>query len=232
MRTEDYQLARVDLIPRAPNFSEDQFRGLFKDEMKTQRPGMPQPTPPQPAQPDRRTPEKAPITETPGDAPPESPATRPSTQPAKVEPATRPATRPALPSIDPRLFPTLERFDLADIRHRISLLQIGLDVDFQTVSPDGKWCAFVGSTDGKQNIYAYPLDSTSGSSVRQLTSTTGGKGWVRFSPNSGEIYYLENGQIRACRWIPGLFARLLCRRRWRSTLHRRRCRSPARRGSF
>src|SRR6185503_16476314 len=31
-RTEDYQLARVDLVPRTPRFREDQFRDLFREQ--------------------------------------------------------------------------------------------------------------------------------------------------------------------------------------------------------
>src|SRR6185295_1883691 len=31
-RTEDSQVARIDLIPRTPRFREDQFRDLFREE--------------------------------------------------------------------------------------------------------------------------------------------------------------------------------------------------------
>ncbi|HEX8999075.1 MAG TPA: DPP IV N-terminal domain-containing protein [Blastocatellia bacterium] len=48
MRTEEGQIARVDLLPRTPKFREDQFRDLFKEE-SPRIPGRPQ-TPPQPAQ--------------------------------------------------------------------------------------------------------------------------------------------------------------------------------------
>ena len=51
MRTEEGQIARVDLLPRTPKFREDQFRDLFKEEAP-RIPGRPQ-TPPaqQPQQP-------------------------------------------------------------------------------------------------------------------------------------------------------------------------------------
>jgi len=40
-RTEDTQVARIELIPRAPKFREDQFRDLFKEEAKKPEPPKP-----------------------------------------------------------------------------------------------------------------------------------------------------------------------------------------------
>jgi Tol biopolymer transport system component len=52
-RTEPGQLARVELILRAPKFREDQFRDLFNEENTPGRPGRPAPsTTPAPAAPD------------------------------------------------------------------------------------------------------------------------------------------------------------------------------------
>src|SRR5262249_9571169 len=48
-RTEEGQIARVDLIPHTPRFREDQFRDLFK-ETPPRVPSSSQETPPQPAQ--------------------------------------------------------------------------------------------------------------------------------------------------------------------------------------
>ncbi|MGH9702709.1 MAG: DPP IV N-terminal domain-containing protein, partial [Candidatus Acidiferrales bacterium] len=47
-RTEPAQVARVDLIPRAPKFHEDQFRELFKPEMPRQIPSTDTSNPAQP----------------------------------------------------------------------------------------------------------------------------------------------------------------------------------------
>ena len=44
-RTEDSQIARIDLKLRTPRFREDQFRDLFKEENPRQRPGQPGPAP-------------------------------------------------------------------------------------------------------------------------------------------------------------------------------------------
>ncbi|MEP6787229.1 MAG: LpqB family beta-propeller domain-containing protein, partial [Acidobacteriota bacterium] len=44
-RTEDSQIARIDLKLRTPRFREDQFRDLFKEENPKQRPAQPGPSP-------------------------------------------------------------------------------------------------------------------------------------------------------------------------------------------
>ena len=50
-RTEDYQLAKVDLIPRTPHFREDQFRDLFRDSPRPVFPRTIVPTPSAPPTP-------------------------------------------------------------------------------------------------------------------------------------------------------------------------------------
>jgi tricorn protease len=57
-RTENGQLARVDLIPRTPKFREDQFRDLFKDE-KPKTSGSAEPKPASAEQPNKA--EKKPV---------------------------------------------------------------------------------------------------------------------------------------------------------------------------
>ncbi|MDB5296280.1 MAG: peptidase [Phycisphaerales bacterium] len=199
MRTEDYALARVDVVARPPNFGEDQFRGLFEDDVRTVRPGNPRlPRPDRPG-PERQGPERT------------APATQPSTLPADgakppsdLEARPAPTTHPAsLPSIVPAFvreaLPALtpEAFDFAGVRQRTGLLAVGVDVDYQTITPDGKWCVFVGATGGRQNLYAYPLDGQdAGGGLRQLTTSPGGKSSVRVAADSKEIYFLEGGQIR------------------------------------
>src|SRR3569833_3440018 len=51
-RTEDSQIARVDLVPRTPRFREDQFRDLFQQPT---RPGTPTAPAPRPAPQQRDT---------------------------------------------------------------------------------------------------------------------------------------------------------------------------------
>lgn len=167
-RTESFQLARVDLIPRTPRFREDQFRDLFREEPPRTLTPVTRPDPPR---------------ETPGPSPAASPTPSPATSPAPS-----PAASPEKKSV---------QVVFEGIRRRLSLMPVGVDVNYQTISPDGKWVAMVASAANQANIYLYTLDELSRDPAvaRQLTSTPGFKSWAQFSPDSKEIYYVENGRI-------------------------------------
>jgi tricorn protease len=173
-RTESFQVARIDLIPRTPRFREDQFRDLFREETPRNL------TPPQ-----RETPPPAP---TPTPSPAASPTPTPSPTPS---PATNGADERKKPS-DKKVEITFE-----GIRQRLSLLPVGLDVGYQAISPDGKWVVLIASAAGQQNLYAYSLDELSRDPAvpKQLTSTPGFKSLAQFSPDSKEIFYIEQGRI-------------------------------------
>jgi Tol biopolymer transport system component/C-terminal processing protease CtpA/Prc len=159
-RTENFNLARIDLLPRTPRFREDQFRDLFKEETpKTVSPS------------------------------------RQENRPASPEPQSQPpADTPA-----PDQKPASKQVDVAfdNIRQRLSMLPVGVDVDYQTISPDGKWALMIASAANQQNLYIYSLDELSREQpvARQLTSTPGFKAAAQFSPDSKEVYYLEQGRI-------------------------------------
>ena len=55
----------------------------------------------------------------------------------------------------------------------------------------------IASVANQSNLYVFPLDELSKDPfiARQLTSTAGGKGAAQFSPDSKEVYYLEQGRI-------------------------------------
>ena len=167
-RTESTQLARVDLIPRTPRFREDQFRDLFREEppRNLAPPSRPEPRP----------------TESPRETPAASPA--PSASPAPPADERRPGPKPVQVVFD-------------DIRRRLSLLPVGVDVDYETISPDGKWVALIANAAGQANIYIYSLDELSREPAvaKQLTSTSGSKRFAQFSPDSKEIFFIENGRI-------------------------------------
>ena len=165
-RTEGTQLARIDLVPRTPRFREDQFRDLFREE--------------------------SPRTITPG-----RPETRPANEqrPAsQASPEASPANSPS-PSVKPTPKPVQVIFD--DIRQRLSLLQVGLDVNQQVISPDGKWVAMIASAANQANVYIYSIDELAREPAvaKQLTSTAGFKSSLQFSPDSKELFYIENGRI-------------------------------------
>ena len=143
-RTETPQIARIDLVPQQPKFTEERFEDLFKPEV--------------PARPGR------------GGAPAEKPAPKP------VEIA----------------------FD--DIRSRLTLLPIGLDVNSPQISPDGATLLVTASVGGQMNLYLYPLEEGrrggrgSERVARQLTSTPAPKSHAQFSADGKEVFYLEGGR--------------------------------------
>ena len=170
-RTETGQLARVDLIPRTPRFREDQFRDLFREETPrtlTQR-DEPRPTQPQP-----------------------SPAASPSPSPS---PSASPAASPA--KADEKKPKNVEVV-AEGIRRRLSLLPVGVDVNYNAISPDGKWVVLIAFAAGQENLYLFPLDELSREPAvaKQLTSTAGNKAFAQFTPDSKEIFFLENGRIQ------------------------------------
>ncbi|MEP6847364.1 MAG: LpqB family beta-propeller domain-containing protein, partial [Acidobacteriota bacterium] len=156
-RTEDTDVARVDLKLRTPKFREDQFRDLFKEENPKQKPQQPAATP--------------------------TPAPQPS-----------PVVSPTPAAKEDENKKTEIVFD--DIRERLALLPIGLNVGSQTISPDGKTLLVTASAVGAFNLYTITLDPlATDTSAKQITSTNGFKTDAQFSPDSKNVYYIENGRI-------------------------------------
>ena len=166
-RTEPGQVARIDLIPRTPKFREDQFRDLFKEESP-----------------------RTPLRQTPATPTPEQPAATPS-----ASPAASPAPEARGPVGRPAPKPVVIDYDL--IRRRLTLMPVGIDVRYQTISPDGKLLLLVAAVANQLNLYVYPLDELSRDPLvsRQLTSTAGFKSSAQFSADSKEIFYLETGRL-------------------------------------
>jgi C-terminal processing protease CtpA/Prc len=84
-----------------------------------------------------------------------------------------------------------------DIRRRVSLLPVGVDVASQTISPDGRTLLITASVAGQQNLYTWSLDELAREApvARQLTSTSGSKSDAQFSPDSRDVFYLEQGRL-------------------------------------
>ena len=123
----------------------------------------------------------------------ETPRNRPEQRPAET-PTPSPAPS-ASPSERPPAKPVQVVFD--DIRRRLSFVPVGLDVSYQTISPDGKWVALIANAANQANLYLYSLDELSREPAvaKQLTSTSGNKSWAQFTPDNKEIFYIENGRI-------------------------------------
>jgi tricorn protease len=176
-RTEPGRVARIDLKLKTPRFREDQFRELFR------RDTVPPSIAPAPSAPTSPAPSSTPDVQTP--APVAAPA--PSAAPAPGA-APAPTAKPAV-SVE---------IVMADIRRRLNYIPIGLDVDQQAISADGKWLLVSASAAGQRNLYVYSIDELADEPAvaRQLTATADNKSNAQFSPDSREIYYLEGGTIR------------------------------------
>ncbi|HEY8559653.1 MAG TPA: S41 family peptidase [Pyrinomonadaceae bacterium] len=169
-RTEDGLLARVELNLRAPKFREDSFRDLFKQENPRDKP-----------QPPAVSPTPTPVV---------GPSPQPS--PAPTAPVTTPSDLVAPKKDDSKQTEIV--FD--DIRQRLSVLRPGISVNEQTISPDGKTLLVTASAEGQFNLYTINIDElATDRAARQLTSTAGFKSQAQFSPDSKEVYYLENGRV-------------------------------------
>ena len=124
---------------------------------------------------------------------------RPGEPPTPAVPSDRRGTEPAEPpeSTEPRN--PRNRVDpvFADIRQRLSLLPTGLDVGAVSISPDGKTALVIAASAGQANLYSWPLDDLAADRpvARQLTTTSGAKSDVQWSPDSREAFYLDAGRI-------------------------------------
>jgi tricorn protease len=64
-----------------------------------------------------------------------------------------PASQPAAKPDDKKPSPKPVQVVFEDIRRRLSLLPVGVDLNYQTISPDGKWVAMVASAANQSNVY-------------------------------------------------------------------------------
>ncbi|NOT07237.1 MAG: PDZ domain-containing protein [Gemmatimonadales bacterium] len=124
--------------------------------------------------------------------------TQEAPRPGRPAPQTPPAAAPPRDSA-PAPVSATPAFEFNDVRRRLTLIPVGVDVNDQVVSPDGKWVVMVGGAEGRSNLYIWPLDelSTEELVARQLTSTSAFKTSVTFSPDSKEVYYMEGGRLQA-----------------------------------
>ena len=171
-RTEESQTVQVDLILRTPRFREDRFRDLFREEpARPPADRRPDATPPAP------------------DPPREQTQTQPAQAPREAGAAAAPPARREPPKPVDIVF--------EDIRRRVTILPVGVEVGSQTISPDGRLLLLTASVAGQQNLYTYSLDELAREPAvaRQLTSTAGNKSDAQFTPDSREVFYLEQGRI-------------------------------------
>ena len=184
-RTEDGDIARVDLVPHTPRMREDEFRDLFKEEKPS------------------TTPETSPDTDKEKDkdrketsnAVPASSADKQTDTPKTPSDLVKDEAKSDKTKVKKPIEPVNVVF--AGIRERLNLLSIGLDVDSHCISPDGKWLALIATAAGQQNVYVYSLDELAKEPAvaKQITATAGRKSSLQWSPDSKEIFYLDEGKI-------------------------------------
>jgi Tol biopolymer transport system component/C-terminal processing protease CtpA/Prc len=79
------------------------------------------------------------------------------------------------------------------IRERLQLLDTGVDVQSQSISPDGKSLLLSASAAGQTNLYIFPLSSNPSEDTvaHQLTRTAGDKNLPAWAPDGKHVYYLD-----------------------------------------
>jgi Tol biopolymer transport system component len=172
-RSEQVQIARVDLLPHVPKYREDEFRELFR----------PSKTPGTPSSPNT----------------PATPATTPSTEdkPATEEKPPTPAAGAG--AVDAKKKPEPVKIVFEGIRDRLTLLPLGLNAEAPVISADGKVLLFAARSANQLGLYTYSLEELSKEPpvARQLTSTPGRKTDYAFSPDAKDVFYLENGSVKS-----------------------------------
>ncbi len=172
-RSEQVQIARVDLLPHVPKFREDEFRELFRTGKPPGSPGVPA----APGQPE---------TQTPAPAPDAVSAPEGGRRGAGAGAAEKKPVEPV-------------KIVFEQIRRRVTLLPLGLSAQGPVISPDGKVLLFTATAANQQSLYTYNLDELAREPAvaRQLTSTPGRKGDYAFTADSKEVFFLENGGVRS-----------------------------------
>jgi tricorn protease len=176
-RSEQVQIARVDLLPHVPKYREDEFRELFRPSKTPGSPGNPTPA----------TPSVTPPPGTPQAQEPEH-----SSEDKDKAPAIPAAT-------EPKKKPEPVKIVFEGIRDRLTLLPLGLSADAPVISPDGKTLLFAARSANQPGLYTYSLDELAKEPpvARQLTSTPGRKSDYAFTPDAKEVFYLENGTVKS-----------------------------------
>ncbi len=166
-RTEQRQVARVDLIPRTPRFREDQFRDLFKEETpRTMTPSRQTDTSTRPVEP--------------------SPATDAAPKPAASADAQKKTVKP----VEIVWEDIRQRLSLLPVGVDPNAFSISPDGKslLMTASAAGQQNLYLYSLDELAREPAV---------ARQLTSTPGFKRDAQFSPDGKEVFYLQQGRIEA-----------------------------------
>lgn len=124
------------------------------------------------------------------------PKTQPSPQTSPTPAASTTTAPTASPTPETKSDGKKTEIVFENIRRRLSVVQTGVNVSEQVISPDGKTVLILASAENQFNLYTLPLDElATDNSAKQITSTPNFKSDAQFSPDSKEVFYLENGRI-------------------------------------
>jgi len=167
-RTETRQIARVDLIPRAPKFREDQFRDLFKEET-----------------PRNMTPARQPDSARPADSAPAA-----ATEGAAQRPAAADAQKKPVKPVEIVWEDIRQRLSPVPVGVDANAMVISPDGKWLLMTAQAAGQANL-------YLYSLDELSREPAVARQLTSTPGFKRNAQFSSDGKEVYYLQQGRIES-----------------------------------
>lgn len=90
------------------------------------------------------------------------------------------------------------RIVVEGLLRRATALPLNVSVGGMHLSPDGKTLAIEAGTAGQNQLWTWSVDesATERPTLRQVTSSPGGKGSVTWSPDSKELWYLSGGRVQ------------------------------------
>ncbi|MAF11817.1 peptidase S41 [Candidatus Poribacteria bacterium] len=167
---EESLIARVDLVPIAPVFTEDDFHKLFEEDEKDE---------------DERTPDH-----------PESGDAAAETEDDETSDG---ASGDEEQKDDEEAEPEPVRIDTDGIKHRVRFLtDPKAGASAMRIRPDSKTLVYRASHTGQTNLWSLSLEEGKDREPpKQLTSSAGGKGAVRFVKDGKRFYFLESGRIHS-----------------------------------
>ncbi len=166
---EESLIARVDLVPIAPVFTEDDFHKLFEEDEEDE---------------DENTPDHPES----GDATAETEDETPDGESGDEEQKD-----------DEEAEPEPVRIDTDGIKHRVRFLtDPKAGASAMRIRPDSKTLVYRASHTGQTNLWSLSLEEGKGGEPpKQLTSSAGSKGAVRFVKDGKRFYFLESGRIHS-----------------------------------
>jgi Tol biopolymer transport system component len=167
-RSEQVQIARVDLLPHVPKYREDEFRELFRP---SKTPGTP--------------------------SSPNTPATPAAPTPSPEEKPGPPAAGTSVPDAKKKPEPVKIVFEGIRDRLTLLPLGLNAEAPVISADGKVLLFAARSANQLGLYTYSLDELSKEPPVARQLTSTPGRKSDYAFSPDAKDVFYLENGSVKS-----------------------------------